>query len=150
MTDIIATERVIWRLHADKLMLIHDNNVHTAMLGFQTVANWFNQNPPSSLDIEYAIQSIEDGLAPLRMVLPLQAEFYSDDVMLNALFERMGIRDAPLSREQLEADFDLVVQNLNRPMAMASMDLQKTAIAYELVLREAMHHRNSAVLHRGI
>ena len=150
MTDIIATERVIWRLHADKLMLIHDNNVHTAMLGFQTVANWFNQNPPSSLDIEYAIQSIEDGLAPLRMVLPLQAEFYSDDVMLNALFERMGIRDAPLSREQLEADFDLVVQNLNRPMAMASMGLQNTAISYELVLREAMHHLNIAALHRGI
>ena len=150
MTDIIATERVIWRLHADKLMLIHDNNVHTAMLGFQTVANWFNQNPPSSLDIEYAIQSIEDGLAPLRMVLPLQAEFYSDDVMLNALFERMGIRDAPLSREQLEADFDLIMQNLNRPMAMTNMDLQKTAIAYELVLREAMHHLNIAALHRGI
>ena len=150
MTETLATERVIWRLHADKLMLIHDNNVHTAMLGFQTVANWFNQNPPSSLDIEYAIQSIEDGLAPLRMVLPLQAEFYSDDVMLNALFERLGMRDAPLSREQLEADFDLVVQNLNRPMAMASMDLQKTAIAYELVLHEAMHHLNIAVLHRGI
>ena len=39
MTETLATERVIWRLHADKLMLIHDNNVHTAMLGFLTVAN---------------------------------------------------------------------------------------------------------------
>ena len=67
--------------------------------------------------------------------------------MLNALFERLGIRHAPLSREQLEADFDLIMQNLNRPMAMANMDLQKTAIAYELVLREAMHHLNIAALH---
>ena len=150
MTDTTVFERVIWRLHADKLMLIHDNNVHTAMLGFQMVANWFNQSPPSSLDIEYAIQSIEDGLAPLQVQLPATAMYYSDDAMLVDLYKRLGISEPRLTREQLEADFELVVQNLNRPMAMASMDLNKSAIAYELILREAMHHLDIAVLQRGI
>ena len=150
MTDNSVSKRVIWRLHADKLMLLHQNNVHTAMLGYQMVANWFNHTPPSTLDIEYAIQSIEDGLSPLRAALPEGAQFYSDDVMLNELSQRMGIFKHELTREQVESDFDALVSQLNRPMAFSSAPLGQQAIAYQLVLREAMHHLDMAVLNLGI
>ena len=150
MIENSVTQRVIWRLHADKLMLLHDNNVHTAMLGYQMVANWFNHTPPSTLDIEYAIQSIEDGLSPLRAALPEGAQFYSDDGMLNELAQRMNIFKRQLTREQVEADFDALLHNLNRPMAMANTPLSQQTIAYELVLREAMHHLDIAFVNLGI
>ena len=131
-------------------MLLHQTSVHTAMLGYQMVANWFNHTPPSTLDIEYAIQSIEDGLSPLRAALPEGVQFYSDDVMLQELSQRMGIFNRELTREQVESDFDALVYQLNRPMAFSNAQLGQQAIAYQLVLREAMHHLDMTVLNLGI
>lgn len=143
MTQLVDEHTVIWRLHADKLMWIRDNGTHTAMVGFQMTASWFNNTPPNSLDIEYAIQLIEDGLLPLKQESFAVTDWLSDDKM----FEQLSLRinhTKQISRDELEAYFQNLTQQLNRS-AFQHHQLNNQEIAYVLVLREAMFHLD--VLH---
>lgn len=143
MTQLVDEHTVIWRLHADKLMWIRDNGMHTAMVGFQMAASWFNNTPPNSLDIEYAIQLVEDGLLPLKQESFAVTDWLTDD----KIFEQLSLRinhTKQIDRNELEAYFQNLTQQLNRA-AFSHNQLNQQEIAYVLVLREAMFHLD--VLH---
>lgn len=139
MTHLPDSTTLLWRLHADQLMLVRDDGLHNAMLGFAMVASRFNHTPPSSLDLEYGIQLIEDALQPLRAHCAGLQTYITDDTLFRHLCQRLKLGNT-LSREQVESHFDAVCQTLNRPMAMAHLDMSNQEVAYLLVLREAMHH----------
>lgn len=140
MTHMPTPDTLVWRLHADKLMLIRHDGIKTAMLGFQMVASWFNHTPPNSLDIEYVIQLVEDALMPLKAHLLGISKVLSNDVMLLSLCQRLETHDYTISKERIEEYFEEVCFALNRPQAWARLQMTQQEIAYLLVLREAVHH----------
>lgn len=142
MTQLVDEHTVIWRLHADKLMWIRDNGMHTAMVGFQMVASWFNNTPPNSLDIDYVTQLIEEGLLTLKSESFAVTDWLTDDKM----FEKLSLRinhTKQISRDELESHFQTLTQQLNQA-AFSHNQLNNQEIAYVLVLRAAMQHLDVA------
>lgn len=135
---IVDEHSVFWRLHADKLMWTRDNGTHTAMLGFQTVASWFNNTPPNSLDLEYTMQLVEDALAVLKPESFAVTDWFTDDKLFEQLSHLIsGSRQ--VSRDQVEVFFQTLTQQLNHP-GIGQLSLTNGQIAYLLALREAMFH----------
>lgn len=136
---------LMWQLHADKLMLVRDFGIETAPIGFATVASWFNHTPPNSLDLEYAIQLIEDALFPLKAHCVGAEHILSNDAILQKIAKQMG-HENTLTRAAYEQYFDQMASHLNRPMAWAQDGLTQHECAYVLILREAMHHLNFSAI----
>lgn len=104
----------------------------------------FRHEPPSALEIEQAIEHVENAVMPLLRQLPAGARLATADAQAHAL-QRMLAPDAwegaVLSIEAVEQAFNEVAAVAQgRPAVSAGALARAEVAAYVLILREAMHH----------
>jgi hypothetical protein len=115
------------------------------LLGTHELGNgpWRNE-PPSPLEIENAIEFVEDLVMPLAKSLPEGTTLVTHDAEARHLVvvARPGEDPAPpLSVEHVERVFNSVVAvSQGRPVASSDLPPQAAFAAYVLILRELMHH----------
>ncbi len=105
----------------------------------------FVHQPPSELEIESAIEFVEDAVMPLAKVLPPSTKLVTSDAIaprLLTLTQRApGPGTAVLTLEQVEHVFgELAAVSLGRPSASGGVPTDAPFVSYVLILREFMHH----------
>ncbi len=115
-------------------------------IGSEALGNGpFRHEPPTPLEIEHAIEHVEDAVMPLLHELPAHLPWVSSDAaswQLHNLLPR-GAANGPalLSIDAVEDFFNqLAAVSLGRPTASSGLPLQASFLAHVLILREAMHH----------
>lgn len=111
----------------------------------------WRHEPPSALEIERAIEQVEDAVMPLSRQLPPGTQLHTRDAAARML--RGLVREHPagrvdtLSLEDVEQVFnELAALSQGRPLASSSWPAQEGLAAYLVILREVMHHlRFSAI-----
>ena len=100
----------------------------------------FRHDPPTSGEIEQAIDWVEDALATTGLKQAVRGDLVLDDPML---FEQLGL-DAEgerMARDQLEARFQRLASiSLGHPRAQDDPPSESMAAALLLILRECVHH----------
>jgi exopolyphosphatase/pppGpp-phosphohydrolase len=118
----------------------------------RTAGEHFKTTPPTALALEHAIQAVEDGVMPLRALIPRNAQLFCADPAVREIALLSGASagvdggadlDAPLrlSLEAMERCFNrlvLVVQG--RPAAAEGLPASNAFAAALLILREFMQH----------
>lgn len=109
-------------------------------IGPARIANqYFHHDPPSSQDIERAIDFVEDEIMRLGRAEQSSTMLWSASPALKAWSEISGSR---MSIETVETWFQqLASVSLGQPGAMSGLPEGREAAAVLLVLRELMHHR---------
>lgn len=122
-------------------------------LGFgalQVARRYFRHEPPSSADIEGAIEVVEDALMPAIPRLRGDGPLHSRDAESLVLAEAAGLptdATAHLSIEEVERVFNRLVNVANgRPAASEGLPARNTFAAHVLILRELMHHAGRTTL----
>lgn len=101
---------------------------------------WFRHDPPTAIEIEQAIDVVEDALAATGLRHDERGELtIADPVLLAPLgVARDGMH---LTRDEVEERFErLASAALGRPDALAGMTLDRAGAAALLLLRECVHH----------
>ncbi|HXE48287.1 MAG TPA: hypothetical protein VN663_07950 [Ramlibacter sp.] len=116
-----------------------------AMGATQIGSRPFAQRPPSALELENAIATVEDLVMPLAKLLPPDTTLVSSDYIAVTLVELLHPGHEPaggmLSLAQVEQVFDeLAAVSLGRPASTARVPTDNAFFAYVLILREFMHH----------
>lgn len=114
-------------------------------LGAELAARrFFRHAPPTPLELEHAIEAVEDAVMPLRAQLPAGAALASRDAALWALARHAGVEGAAavfLSLEAVERLFDrLAARAAGRPAPQDALPVDGASAARLLILREALHH----------
>ncbi len=116
----------------------------------RTAREQFRSAPPTPLAMENAIQVVEDGVMPLRPLIPLDALLFSADVGLREIALLSGLApDATLQLEAMERSFNRLVAVVEG-LPDAQLPASNAFAARLLILREFMHHLQFAhivVLH---
>lgn len=101
--------------------------------------------PPRPLDIEQAIELIEDAVMPARAQLPEVFTLQTDDALLWAM--ATGDAESPqtepiwLSVDAIEQLFNrLVARAEGRPAAQDALPVDPASAARLIALREMLHH----------
>jgi hypothetical protein len=100
----------------------------------------FQHEPPTPLEMERAIDLVEDALTATGLRHAARGELQTDDPRLLA---SLGSRvdDARLGRDEVEAIFQrLASASLGHPGLWESLPSGRDAAASLLILRECMHH----------
>jgi hypothetical protein len=101
-------------------------------------ARAFRSSPPDALDLEDAIEGIEDAVMPLARTLPPGARLVTADLLASRI---PGAGGGELSRDAVERAFNLLADVAEgRPASHGGEVVQPELAAYVLILREAMHH----------
>lgn len=120
-------------------------------IGTQALGNGpFRHTPPTPLEIEHAIEHVENAVMPLRRQLPPGTQLVTGDALAHELrrltHERVA-GGALLLIDDVEQVFNqLVAVSLGRPAASSGLPSQAAFAAYVLILRETMHHLGFASL----
>lgn len=100
--------------------------------------------PPTPLEIETAIEQVEDVVMPARARLPARFDVVSADPRVARIAREALGTDAPggvMDLEALERVFDrLAALSQGRPVSQDALPLDEGFVAGLIVLREAMHH----------
>jgi hypothetical protein len=106
-------------------------------IGTQQVgAGPFRAAPPSALELENAIEAVEDVVMPLAKLLPAGAVF-----LVSGAGVRTALAADELELAQVEDRFNmLAAYSQGRPSASDDPLIQPGAAALLLILRETMHH----------
>jgi len=112
----------------------------------------FSPPRPRPVELERAIDQIEDALDGLGSVRSNHPTLATTDPTLQALAQAHGHPGAPgmwtLSREQVETLFQrLASASLGHPTAAAGLPDDNEAYARLLILRELMHHLKFDAVH---
>lgn len=121
-------------------------------LGFEQIANLhFKRDIPTPLELEYAIQTLEDQVERARTLIAPGTWLTSTDVGLHEIAKAAhGLYALPtvLTLEQVEHTFNrLAAVSLGRPAASENLPSGKSFAATLLILREFMHHLQCPGLH---
>lgn len=130
------------RLHLGK----PDRPVASLPLDAASIAQgFFHHDPPRPVELERAIDVIEDALMAIAPQVGSPDRFVSDDpVLLRLPGARAG---TTLDAAQVEALFQrLASASLGHPSAAAGLPAGREAAATLLLLRETMHHLGVGVL----
>ncbi len=104
----------------------------------------FKHQPPSPLELENAIVTVEDEVTRARQLIAPAARLYTTDVGIRDIARRSGVTDAEqmqLSLEAMERTFDRLAQlSLGRPVSSEVLPKTNDFAASLLILREFMHH----------
>ena len=103
----------------------------------------FHHDPPTPLEMEQAIDVVEDALTGSRLQHAERGELVTTEALLQAWMGAAGPRgdDARLSRDEVEAIFQrLASASLGDPRALAGLPVGRDAAAALLIVRECMHH----------
>ena len=101
--------------------------------------------PPSPLEIERAIERVEDAVMPARARLPAALRLQTDDARLRALVGAAGAAraDAPvwLDIDTVEQIFNrLVARAQGRPASQDPLPVDGPSAARLVIVRELLHH----------
>ena len=102
--------------------------------------------PPTALEIEHAIETVEDAVMPLSRQWPTGTQLQTSDAAARVLHtwvraQVAGPANALLSLDDVEHAFnELAALSTGRPLASSSWPAHPGLAAYLVVLREAMHH----------
>lgn len=101
----------------------------------------FRQHPPTPLEMEHAIETVEDAVMPLLRQLPRDTTLVTDDATAAQLLALADVKGAVLTVDDVERVFNaLAAVSQGRPMASSGLPDDAGFAAYVLILREAMHH----------
>lgn len=116
-----------------------------AMGARRTSTACFKHDPPTPLELEQAIDAIEDELMRVRRAPSGSSRLATRDPAIAALADAAGVapaQDRELSLELVESLFQrLVFASLAQRGAARDLPVGPEAAATLLILRELMHHR---------
>lgn len=121
----------------------------TLPLGAGTLArDVLRHTPPSALEIEQAIEAVEDAVMPARAQLPAAFQLQTDDARLRAMVAADGAPASPaeapvwLGTEAVEQLFSrLVARAQGRPAAQdPQLPVDGASAARLVAVREMLHH----------
>ena len=110
----------------------HETEIGTAVLGTGAAA-LFRHDPPTPLEIENAIEVVEDEIARVHAQVPRGSRLYTRDAMVRDIALAAGVPPGPemtLAIEAVEQAFALLPRHSGG----------KERAAVLLILRELMHH----------
>jgi exopolyphosphatase/pppGpp-phosphohydrolase len=161
-TEVLARYRALRALvpKAKPMVLLNIGADHTALavghelgppatlvlaIGSQkTAREFFKHAPPSPLEIEDAIQTVEDEVIRARALLPTESVLVTSDVGIREIALHSGVADAALMRlplESMERTFDRFASvSSGRPAVQEGLPATASFAATLLILREFMHH----------
>lgn len=124
--------------HASESML-------TLTLGSQkTAREYFKHTPPSPLELENAIATVEDEVTRARSLMPSGARLVTTDTALREIAILSGVASSAVMRlplDAMERTFDRLAQvSLGRPASLDALPDGNAFAATLLILREFMHH----------
>jgi len=109
-----------------------------------TAAEYFKHAPPTPLEMESAIQTVEEEVTRARVLTSPDCALLSHDGCIRELAMRSGVAASPsmrLSVDAVERQFDLLAALAQgRPAASAGIPADSGFAATLLILREFMHH----------
>lgn len=110
----------------------------------------FRHEPPTPLELENAIEHVENAVMPLLRQMQPGSQLVTADAPareLHRLVHEREARGALLLIDDIEQVFNqLVAVSQGRPAASAGLALRAEFAAYVLILRETMHHLGFASL----
>ena len=130
------------RLHADRTTLTDGAAPELVIgVGVDDIAGpLFRHDPPTAIEIERAIDRVEDALGASGA---RQGERGELRVAYPPLLAALGLTadGMCLTRDEVEARFErLATAALGQPGALAGMPVDRAGAAALLILRECMHH----------
>jgi hypothetical protein len=114
-----------------------------APLRWPAVVATLRHAPPTALEIERAIEQVEDAVMPLRARLPAALRLASADPLLHTLARHAGPLDDPawLPSDAVERLFDrLAARAQGRPATHDALPVDAPHAAALVLLRELLHH----------
>lgn len=121
-------------------------------VGVRSIADaFFRHEPPTPLELERAIEAIEDALMATRLRHAERGELLTDAPLLHAL-PGLQTEGARLVRDEVESIFQrLASASLGHPGALAGLAPGRDVAAALVILRECMHHfgYDSVRIHKG-
>ena len=117
----------------------------TLAIGAQKTAHeYFKHTPPSPLEIETAIVTVEDEVTRARSLMPSNARLVTTDPAIREIALLSGTASSEVMRlplEAMERTFDRLAQvSLGRPASSDTLPASTPFAATLLILREFMHH----------
>lgn len=110
----------------------------------KTGSGYFRHGLPSVLEIEHAIEAIEDALSRIQAAVPAGSTLQTADPLIGRIAETAGVAAGPetvLGRELVELAFNrLAAVSAGRPPAQDAIPTDPEFAAALLILREFMHH----------
>ncbi len=116
----------------------------------KTASDHFKHTPPSPLELENAIATVEDEVTRARDLVPTGARLCTTDPAIREIARLSGISGVSgltegatlrLSLDAMERTFHRLTQvSLGRPAALEGLPTSSTFAATLLILREFMHH----------
>ena len=109
-----------------------------------TAREHFRHNPPSPLELENAIVTVEDEVTRARALIPAGATLVTSDAAIRQIALLSGVNGSgtlQLSLEAMERCFERLAQlSLGRPASSDNLPSNNPFAATLLILREFMHH----------
>lgn len=110
----------------------------------RTAREHFRHTPPSPLELENAIATVEDEVTRARTMVNAAVPLYTSDPDLRAIAKLAGVPEGDrmqLSVEAIERTFDrLASVVLGQPASRMGLPRDNSFAATLLILREFMHH----------
>ena len=109
-----------------------------------TARAFFRHTPPSPLELENAIATVEDEVTRARTLVERHPRLYTRDTSILAIAALSGVTESnrmELYLEAMERSFDrLTSVSLGKPAAQMGLPADNGFAATLLILREFMHH----------
>jgi exopolyphosphatase/pppGpp-phosphohydrolase len=123
----------------------------TLAIGAQkTARESFKHKPPSPLELENAIVTVEDEVTRARSLVPAGARLVTTDTAISEIAILSGMASSAVVRlplDAMERTFDRLAQvSLGRPVSLDTLPADHSFAATLLILREFMHHLQFADL----
>ena len=110
----------------------------------------FRHDPPTALEIENAIEHVENAVMPLLRQMPPGTQLVTSDAIareLHQLTSERGASEALLLIDDVELVFNQIAAvSLGRPAQSSGLPVGVEFPAYVLILRETMHHLGFATI----
>jgi exopolyphosphatase/pppGpp-phosphohydrolase len=137
---------VLLQIDADHTVLAVDGQPVAALpVGSRRTADQcFRHDPPRAIDIERAIEVVEDQVMPWCARLPAGAVLVARDAGVHEIARLAGVDDMPhaeLTRDALERVFNRLADVASgSPVAASGLPVTPAFAARLVILREALHH----------
>jgi len=110
----------------------------------KTAADHFKHDPPTALEMENAIQTVEDELARARTIIAGGSTLFATDAAIREIARLAGVAEGAvqtLSLDAVERTFErLAAVTLGMPASQEGMPSSAAFAATLLIVREFMHH----------
>ena len=123
---------------------VPEASISLAIGAESTARDHFRHTPPSPLELENAIVTVEDEVTRARRLIPAGATLVTTDAALREIALLSGVaasEQMQLSLEAMERCFERLAQlSLGRPASSDTLPASNPFAATLLILREFMHH----------